>query len=184
MSDQIESQLDLFTIRFEYSSEHRQFQIQLLCLVKDGTNVLWQTRATESKSGSEVIGRDVQLRILAKNLHHSVAINTHSLTEISDLIRETYLQCVKCVRGVLSQLSYRNGSALHRSFQAGIQSGNSFGSTIAAGADDRKGRMIEIMNCRGFTHELGIHANTEVSSILFTRFLFEQRSHHIVHRSR
>ena len=39
------------------------------------------------------------------------------------------------------------------------------------------------MDCRGFAHELGIHADTEVLSILFNRFLFQQRPHHIVHRS-
>ena len=40
------------------------------------------------------------------------------------------------------------------------------------------------MNSRRFAHELGIHADTEVLSILFTRFFFQQGTHHIVHRSR
>ena len=92
-----------------------------------------------------------ELLIFAKIHRHSVAIDTHSLTEISYLIRETYLEGVKCVLlGILHQLSYWNGSALHRRFQAGVQSGHLFGSTIATRADDRKGRMIEIMNCRWF----------------------------------
>ena len=113
-----------------------------------------------------------------------MAINTHALTEIPDLIRETYFKRVKCVGDVLDQLGYWNGRLLHRGFQARIQSGNSFDSTIVTGPNNRKRRMIKIMNRCGFAHELRIHADAEVLSVLFARFLFQQGPHHIVHRSR
>jgi hypothetical protein len=45
---------------------------------------------------------DIQLGIFAKNLHHSVAIKTHTLTQISGLIRETHLKCVEGIRCVLN----------------------------------------------------------------------------------
>src|SRR6266536_6358685 len=174
----------MIKIRFEYRPEHRLLQIQLFGFVKNGSKVLWQTGATESKSGFKIVRRDVQLRIFAKDLHHFMAINAHAFTEISDLIRKTYFKRVKGVGGVFDQLSYWNGGPFHGCFYARIQSGNSFRGTIVTGPDDRKRRMIKIMNRRGFAHELGIHADAEVLSILFTRLLLEQRPHHIVHRSR
>jgi hypothetical protein len=43
--------------------------------------------------------------------------------------------------------------------------------------------MIKIMDCRGFPHELGIHADTEVFPLLFTRFLFQEWAHQVIHCS-
>src|SRR5437899_2390786 len=48
--DQVESYLNLFEVRLKHSIEHRQFQIQLLGFVKNGSKILRQTRTTESKS--------------------------------------------------------------------------------------------------------------------------------------
>ena len=91
-----------------------------------------------------------------------VAINAHILAEIPDLIRERYFKRVKCIAGVLNQLGCQNRGSLHRRVYAGAHSRNSLKRTIAAGADDGKRRVVKIMDCGGFAHEFGTHADTEV----------------------
>jgi hypothetical protein len=46
--------------------------------------------------------------------------------------------------------------------------------TVAGSPDDRKWRMIKIVDRRAFAHKLGIDANAEILSLFFTRFLFQQ----------
>ena len=136
--------------------------------MKNGAQIFWQTGAAESKSWLEIIGRDVQLGVFAEDLHHLVAIDTHALTQIANLIRKTYFHGVKCVTGILDHLSYRNGYSLNRTLQIAIDSRKPFRRKVIAGSNYGKGRVIKIINCGGFSHEFRVHADAKLFSGLLT----------------
>src|SRR2546430_15960314 len=112
-----------------------------------------------------------------------MAINAHSFTEIPDLVRETYFKSMKRVTAILDELSDWNGHSFYRRLYAGVQCRNFFVGTIVARPDDTKRRLMEIVDRRGFAHELRISADTEDLSIPVTRFSLQPRAHHVAPRS-
>src|SRR5512132_4090061 len=75
-----------------------------------GPEVLWQTRSTERKTGTQVCGGNVQLVIGAKDLHQFVRVDIKPLRCASDLVGKRDFQSVKCVFCILGHLCKLQGN--------------------------------------------------------------------------
>ena len=137
----------------------------------------------KANPGLKVVGRDIELGILAKDLHHFVTIDIHPFAQVSDLIRKTDFESVKCVRGILDHLRHRYGRPLDLSSDGGIESGNLIARVVVAGSNDREGRMVKISDRGRFTHELRVHADAEFLSFAFAGYFLEQRQNCAFHRA-
>ena len=74
-------------------------------VIREGAHVLRQARAAEGEARLQVVGREVELRVLAEDVHHLVAVDAERLADVADLVGEADLQRVPGVVGVLHHLA-------------------------------------------------------------------------------
>src|SRR5262249_47789613 len=96
--------LDLLAVARQDRVEDRQGEVQRLRLVRERANVLGKARAPEGEAGLEVVGGEIELRVLAEDLHEPMAVQTQALADVADLVREADLQRVPRVVRVLHHL--------------------------------------------------------------------------------
>src|SRR5439155_15841012 len=101
----VHGSLDLQSIAGQERSEHRHLDIELLRFVVDGAQILWQARTAKSKARFQVIGRQIEFGVLAKDIHHLVAIDSERFADVADFIGKTNLERVKTIAHILDHLS-------------------------------------------------------------------------------
>ncbi len=73
--------------------------------------VLGQTRPPEWIPRFEIIGRQIQLGILAEQVHHRAGVQAHLLPHAANLVGKNNLRGVECITGVFHHL--RGGPVYH-----------------------------------------------------------------------
>ena len=73
--DQLQSPSDLHFVARQDRGQDRQFQIMHFGLVGQSPQILRQTRSAKGKTGQEVSRRDIELLVLAEDLHHFVCVD-------------------------------------------------------------------------------------------------------------
>ena len=80
--------LDLQLVAAEDRLDHRHLEVDFLRAVLQRAHVLRQARAAEREAGLQVIRRQVQLLVLAEDVHDLVAVDADALAEVADLVGE------------------------------------------------------------------------------------------------
>ena len=78
-------------------AEHRQLDVAHLGEVSRRAQVLGQARAAEREAGLQVGRRDVELRVLADEVHHLERVDAERLAQPRRLVGERDLQRVEVV---------------------------------------------------------------------------------------
>jgi len=102
----IDCSLDLQAVAYQNRTEQRSLDIKFLRFVVDRPKVLRKTRASESETWLQIIRRQVELGVLAEDVHYLMAVDSKSLAHIADLIGERDFQGVKTVGRVLHHLGF------------------------------------------------------------------------------
>ncbi len=74
--DEPERPSDVLVVRRDQVLEDGHTHVSMLGVVDERPHVLGQARATKGEAGSQVGGRDVELRISLEDVHHLVAVDT------------------------------------------------------------------------------------------------------------
>src|SRR3954470_7163620 len=91
VDDAIDRVLHLKLVAVQHRVDHRHLEIDFLGAVLQRAHVLGQARSAEREARLEVIGRQIQLVVLAEDVHHLVAIHANPLAQIADLVGEHHL---------------------------------------------------------------------------------------------
>src|SRR5206468_5945795 len=108
--------------------------------------------------------RDVELRVLAEQAHHLVAVRAERLAQVTDLIREGDLHAVKRVTSVLEHLGNTDVGDVHGSLDTGVELRHFPASRFMLRADDCEWRVRKITKRRALTQELRTHAHADVAA--------------------
>ena len=114
----------LFNMRLVASLDGGQrgsFHVPLPADVKHRSEVLRQAGSAVSVAGLEVTVRNIELAILAEDLHHLVRIDAHRLAERADLIAEDNFQRMEDVAGVLYHDGFLEAHAEDRRLDAFVK---------------------------------------------------------------
>ena len=106
-------------------------QIERLRLVQQRAHVLRQAGAAEGEARLQVVRREVELRVLAEDVHHLVAVDAERLAEVADLVGEGHLQRVPGVVGVLHHLGGLDVGADQRPGHARVERGEQIAARAA-----------------------------------------------------
>src|SRR5262249_47688815 len=139
--------------------------------------VFRQTRTTESESGFEVIGRKVELVVLAKDFHHAMTVNRQRLAYVSDLICKRDFQRVETVAGILNHLRFLDPERKKLRTQTRVEIAQQRRSVPVVCPDERKRWIVKIVNRRSFAQKLGIDRDAKVLAHAFAGVNFERRNH-------
>src|SRR5688572_28495540 len=96
--------VDVGVVRWDDGAEERYGDVRLPRLVCEGPQVLGEAGSAEGEAGLHVGARDVELRVLAQEVHDDVAVRAQPARDPADLVREGDLERVERVRGVLEHL--------------------------------------------------------------------------------
>ena len=92
------------SVRRQDAGEHRQLDVVRLGQVHGRAQVLGQARAAEREARLQVGRRDVELRVLADQVHHLEGVDAERLAQPRRLVGERDLQRVEVVAAVLHHL--------------------------------------------------------------------------------
>ena len=133
-------------------------------------HVLRQARPAEREARLQVVGREVQLRRPAEDVHHLVAVDAEPLADVADLVGEADLQRVPGVARVLHHLGDADARAderrvdlLRRARWSPLASAAWLWPTSVSGGW-RKSR-----SARAFAQELRVHGDAEALAVLLAR---------------
>ena len=175
--------LDLQLVAWQDRGQNGQRDIERFCLVQQGAQVLGQARAAESEARPEVTRRQVELGVLAENLHHAVAVHLQGLAEVADLVGKADLERVPGVVGVFDHFSGLDVGADQRRGNARIQTGK-YVAARARQLSDHGLRRIEVVVYRGpLAQKLGIDAHTEIGSGVPSGAGLQRGNHELTHGS-
>ena len=94
LHDHVDRVLDLQPVAAEDRFDHGHVDVHFLGAVLQRADVLRQARAAERETGLQVVRRQVQLVVLAEDVHHLVAVHVEALAQVADLVGEAHLQRV------------------------------------------------------------------------------------------
>src|SRR5205823_12394202 len=154
--------LDLQLVARQDRGQNGQRHIERFRLVQQCAQVLGQARAAESEAGPEVMRRQVELGVLAENLHHAVAVQLQGLAAVSDLVCKADLERVPGVVRVLDHFSGLDVGADQRRGKLRIQARKQVAAR-AGQLSDHGLRRIEVVVYRGcLAQKLGIRTHPEI----------------------
>ena len=130
--------------------------------------ILGQAGATVRKAGLEVIAGDVQLLILAEDVHHLVRVDAQRLADIANLICEYDLQPVVGVAHVLHDLSNGHLSGNKLGIDVGVQLAHHFDSSLAVRAHYGNRRVEVVTHRSSLAQELRVRDHSEVDALLLS----------------
>ena len=108
-------------VRWQDRREQGQRDVGSAGRVEERSEVFRQARASECEPRTEVGFRDVQLAVHQEDPHDFVGIRAERRARVGDLVRETHLEGVERVRGVLDHLSGPNRRMDERGLDALVE---------------------------------------------------------------
>jgi len=99
--DQVEEAAGVLFVAGEKVLDERNTDAFAAGAMSECADVFRQAGTAEGISGAKIVGRDVQLFVLAKQRHDGGGVDLHLFAETADFIRESNLCGVKGVAGVL-----------------------------------------------------------------------------------
>src|SRR5204862_5960485 len=96
--------LELLAVARQDRVEDGKVQVEQLRLVRERPDILRQAGSAESESRLEIVRRQVELRVLAEDLHELVAVEAQALADVADFVREADLERVPGVVRILHHL--------------------------------------------------------------------------------
>src|ERR1019366_4522362 len=175
---------NLHFIARQNGSENRQMQIVHFRLIGQCAKIFGQTRASECKTGQQISGRDVELAILAEDVHYRMGIDAERLAQIADFVGETDLQRMPAVVNVLDHLSRLYIRPDQRRLEFFVKLGQHVAAGFIQFADHRLRRRAEVFHCRTLPQKFGVVTDAEVNPGLFPGELFQGGNHDAAHRAR
>jgi hypothetical protein len=147
------------------------------------TQVLGQARAAEGKAGFQIGTRDVELRVLAHQIHDLEGVDAQRLAQARRFIGEGDLERVEVVAAVLHHLgrSHRGLKKLAR--QVVEERSQSIHRRRVVGTHHGERRFVVVADRRAFTQELGLETQEESHAVLLAGGLLDDRAQHILDRS-
>src|SRR3954469_5326439 len=180
VEDLLERLLNLRLVARQDLRDQRQLDVDLLGPILQRAHVLRQARSAERKPRLQVIRRQVQLLVAAKNVHHFVAVDLELLAQVADLVREHHLQRVPGVARVLHHLGDTDAGADQRRVDRLIQRDGAAGVGGVVVADQSQRRLAEILERRALAEELGVDRHAEAVAVFLARGAFERGDDHAV----
>src|ERR1700685_1823198 len=153
----------LLLVAYENGVEKRRLHIHAASMIGQCAQVFWQARSAKREARLQVIGREVEFRVQAKNLHYFMTVTPGSLADVSYLICERNLDGVECVVGVFQALGYPNTGTDQRSFNPLEETCHTFSGAAVQFADYCLGWMEEVLHRSTFAQEFRHHADAEVT---------------------
>ena len=175
--------LDLQLVARQDRREDGKRNVERFRLVQQRAQILGQARAAERKAGLQVIRREIELGVLAKDIHHAMAVHLEPLADIADLVGETHLERMPCVVRVLDHLGGLDVGPDERRCDPGVKTCRQIPACPVELADDGLRRIEEIVHGGSLAQELRVDADPEFGAGAPARARFERRDDHIAHGS-
>ena len=177
----VESQVEVRLVAGQDGIQHGQLHVALLGQVRRGAQVLGQAAAAEGEAGLEVSLADVELRVLAHQVHDFESVDAQRTAQPRGFIREGDLQRMKIVAGVLHHLGRAHRGADELARQVAEQCFQPLGRGFMVGADDGERRLVVVADRAALAQELGLEAQEEVDAVLLARLALDDRAQHVFH---
>jgi hypothetical protein len=120
--------------------------------------VLGQAGTAEGKAGLEVGLRDVELRVLAHQVHHLEGIDAQRVAQPGGFVGEGDLERVEVVAAVLHHLGRTHRGLDEAARQLAEQLAQRSTGKGMVGADDGERRLVVVADRRAFAQELGLES--------------------------
>ena len=165
LDDLVDRMLHLQPVAVQHRVDHRHVEVDFLRPVLQRAHVLRQARAAEREARLQVIRREVQLVVLAEDVHHLVAVDADALAQVADLVGEDHLHRVPRVARVLHHLGDADAGAEERRLDVLVErlGRRRVGGVVVA--DQRQRRMAEVLERRSLAQELGVDRDAEALAV-------------------
>jgi hypothetical protein len=148
------------------------------------SQVLWQAGTAEGKSGPEIGSRDVELRVLADQIHDLEGIDAERVAKAGGFIGEGDLEGMEIVATVFHHLGRTDRGFDEATGQLAEQLAQALDRKGVIGTDDGKGRLVVIANRRAFAQKLRLEAEKKTLAVLLSRLRFDDRPQYVLDRTR
>src|SRR5262245_62102240 len=101
-------------VTLENGIQQVDLDIGIFRFIGQGTQVFGKAGSPERVSRLQVVGREVELRILAEDLHHPMTVDTKRLAERSYLIGKRHFESMEAVASVFHHLRLFDPDREHR----------------------------------------------------------------------
>ena len=141
--------------------DDRHVHIQVVGQGAQGLGVLRQAGAAVGKAGFKVIGGDVELFVLAEDLHDLVAVDVELLADIADFVAEDDLEGVEGVVDILHDLRHADVGADKLGGDVLVDLAEDLLGPLAVGADESDGRVHVVLDGRALTQKFRVRDHGE-----------------------
>src|SRR5258707_2270674 len=164
--------------------EERQFEVEFLGAIVEGTHIFGQTGAAKSEPRFQIGRGDVEFIVGKEYLSDGFGINLEFLGQSADFVREGNFYRVPGVADILHHFGGAEGSFKDSSRSPCIELAQPDRELSVPRADDCHGRLEKIGDGSAFPHELRIYAYAEVFSQAFPAGLLQRRNDDALSRAR
>src|SRR5712671_959307 len=164
--------------------EKRQFDIEFLGAIVEGTHIFGQTGAAKSEPRFQIGGGNVEFVVGKKNLSDGFGVNLEFLGQSADFVGEGNFYRVPGVTDIFHHFGGTEGSFKNASRSPRIQFAQPCRVLSVPGADDGHRRLEKIGDSCAFPHELWIYTYAEIFPQAFPAGLLQRRNHDAFSRAR
>src|SRR5437588_9447187 len=138
--------IDMLPIRWEDATEHGQLDVARLRKVKRRAQVFRQARPAEGEAWLEISPGDIELGVLADEIHHFERIDTERLAKPCGLVRKRDFQSVEIVAAILDHFRSTDGRRMERAWQMPEQLSEQCNRCVGVGANDGVARLVIVLD--------------------------------------
>ena len=173
----VHTAIDLSLVGRHHRAQQRRRDVVDAARAQERANILRQARPAVCKARFQVRRRDVQLAVLPEDAHHVLRVGAERIAQIRNLVSERDFQGVKRVADVLHHLCGAHARLEKRRRHAAVELPQLRRRVGVVAAHQHKRRMVEVLERRAFTHELGIHRNAQLGHAAAGAFRQHPRQH-------
>src|SRR5229473_3023542 len=175
--------LDMHAVGCEHVPQHRQFYVTCFREIQGRAQVFGQARAAECEPGFEVGGRNIELPVLAYQVHHLEGVDAQRLAQACGFVGECYLQSVEIVAAILDHFGSPYRGDVELAWKMTKQFAQACRRRRGVGADHCKRRPVVVPDRGALAQEFGLEAHVEALAIPFRRLTLDDGAQHVLDRS-
>src|SRR5262252_6958415 len=170
----------MMLVRGQYSPEHWHLHVIHFREMSSSSQILGQTRSSESKTRAEVCFRDIELSVAADEIHDFEGIDLQRLAEPRSLVRKSYFEGVKVVAAILDHFCRPDRRGIELARQMSEDASQLYRRGFRVCADDCVRRFVVILDRRALTQELGLEAHVKIDALLLPGGGLDGRAEHFL----
>ena len=175
---------DLLAIGHAEVFDQRQRDALFLGDMGHGPHLFGQAGAAIGKAGLEVIGRQVQLGVLAEDVHDIMAVDVQRLGKPTHFVGKADFGRVPDVVDIFDHLGGRDRSRDRVCVNRQIDFVQDVCRPVASRANHRLGRSVKVGHGHTFAQEFGVKGHAEINAEFLARDALKDRRHDLHRRPR